>query len=208
MDQLIQDLFNRKMIEVMNDISSREDNYILEVDETKFKNYLYQNYSIDALKINKDEKKMKERDIPTEPIKIVSIDSTSEPSPPTTVTQIIIFIPIISSPSLVHYRPTESYIDPPEAGVTTDHQIVFRYIEQNYDEDAFLQKHNKDIEKLEQCIKYINEELSTGRYDEKLKTIDKEHCEEYLAFSLFAYINLNIETRSQIKSKFFPRFIN
>jgi len=55
------------------------------------------------------------------------------------------------------------------------------------------------------AIKYIKEELSTGRYDEKLKSIDQEHCEEYLSFSLFAYVNSSTEMRSQIKSKFFQK---
>jgi hypothetical protein len=55
------------------------------------------------------------------------------------------------------------------------------------------------------AIKYIKEELSTDRYDEKLKSIDQEHCEEYLLFSLFAYVNSKAEMRRQIKSKFFPK---
>lgn len=55
------------------------------------------------------------------------------------------------------------------------------------------------------AIKYIKEELYSGRYDEKLKVIDQEHFEEYLSFTLFAYANSNAEMRSQIKSKFFPK---
>lgn len=55
------------------------------------------------------------------------------------------------------------------------------------------------------AIKYIKEELYSGRYDEKLKSIDQDQYEEYLSFSLFAYVNSNAEMRSQIKSKFFQK---
>lgn len=74
-----------------------------------------------------------------------------------------------------------------------------------------INKYVKSMQELAQteakldAIKYIKEELSTGRYDEKLKSIDQEHCEEYLSFSLFAYVNSSEEIRSQIKSKFFQK---
>ncbi|MCS7214947.1 MAG: hypothetical protein NZ826_02180 [Thermodesulfovibrio sp.] len=140
----LRNLLERRKLEIEREVDQYETNYILNISEYDFQQYLINKYSLHTPKIHRDKiyiSNVEEIYIDISRDHVRSFNYMTHYVKGVGVT---IVIPFEGDSELFHFRPSTYTIDPPR-GKVLDNEIILKYETVETDEEKFKQTYERDI---------------------------------------------------------------